>query len=281
MRLIAALWMRLLALVSVARAGRQAADWFSTIRALPIVDPRAADVAALAELSFCESPHGEIALHRWPQPSKPKLLVAHGWSDGYANLASLVIALSQAGFDVYAADMPGHGRSPGTMSNMGEFICTIRHVDRFVGGFHAVVAHSLGACCAALATSPSIVAGGAPLRAKRLALLAPPDCVHDFVEQFQDALWLPHPVRDAMEREFCRRVGGDYRLMSAAAALAAYEGKALVIHDRDDRRVPVSDFTAIKAAAGFHRFHETSGLGHRRILLDEDVMTHIVEFLTE
>jgi hypothetical protein len=53
----------------------------------------------------------------------------------------------------------------------------------------------------------------------------------------------------------------------------------LVVHDRDDPEVPLAAGSAV-AEAWRARLDVTSGLGHRRILRDEAVVSAVVEFVT-
>src|SRR3712207_7030695 len=53
----------------------------------------------------------------------------------------------------------------------------------------------------------------------------------------------------------------------------------LVVHDRDDAYTPVADGAAIAAAWPDARLRVTSGLGHRRILRDPEVVAEAVEFV--
>ena len=53
----------------------------------------------------------------------------------------------------------------------------------------------------------------------------------------------------------------------------------LVFHDRDDAEVPWSDGAAIAGAWPGARLVTTAGLGHRRILRDERVVSQAVAFV--
>jgi hypothetical protein len=53
----------------------------------------------------------------------------------------------------------------------------------------------------------------------------------------------------------------------------------LVVHDRRDRETPWTDGEAIATAWPQARLLSTQGLGHRRILADDDVIRYTVDFL--
>ncbi len=53
----------------------------------------------------------------------------------------------------------------------------------------------------------------------------------------------------------------------------------LVVHDRTDTSTPVSDGSAIAAAWPGARLHLTTGLGHRRLLRDPEVVSLVAAFI--
>lgn len=273
-------WFGLLSAISPAVAGRHAARLYLKTRPHPVTAEGASDVMASAEHSTLPWKGDAIALYRWPRPDASRVLVVHGWSDCCANLAPLIVALRDAGFDVYGVDMPGHGKNPHRLTTMVEWTRGLRTVAATSGTWHAVIGHSLGAACAALATQKDLPLAEPAMIAKRLALLAPPDRVRDATLMFAKLMGLSPQVTDVLDEELCKRAGADYRNMSTAEALAHYEGGALVIHDVDDRRVPITDFHAEQQAAPRHDYVETRGLGHRRILSDASVIKRVVAFVS-
>ncbi|MDR3417734.1 MAG: alpha/beta hydrolase [Nevskia sp.] len=62
-----------------------------------------------------------LYVHRWlsPQSARSTLLVVHGMAEHGARYARLADALNAAGWDVYAMDWPGHGRSVNSAAELG------------------------------------------------------------------------------------------------------------------------------------------------------------------
>ena len=54
----------------------------------------------------------------------------------------------------------------------------------------------------------------------------------------------------------------------------------LVVHDRDDRMVPWTHGAAIAEAATHGQIFSTTGLGHKGIKNEPEVVRHVVDFLT-
>jgi pimeloyl-ACP methyl ester carboxylesterase len=101
----------------------------------------------------------------------PPVYLVHGWGGCRAHLAIFVKPLVAAGHRVIAFDLPSHNESdPGALAPGRTTIVECAHAVRAVvqahGPAHAIVAHSLGAKAAALATE-----WGTPV--ERLVFLAP------------------------------------------------------------------------------------------------------------
>ena len=63
--------------------------------------------------------------------------------------------------------------------------------------------------------------------------------------------------------------------------MAGIDAPALVIHDEDDREVPMASGLALARALKGARFLRTSGLGHRAILRDDAVVADAIDFLRD
>jgi len=64
-------------------------------------------------------------------------------------------------------------------------------------------------------------------------------------------------------------------------SVATISVAALFIHDLDDRETHHSGSIALADTWPDARFHLTRGLGHRRILRDQKVIQHTVDFLQD
>jgi hypothetical protein len=60
---------------------------------------------------------------------------------------------------------------------------------------------------------------------------------------------------------------------------AVHMPPTLIVHDRADRSIPVADGIAIAEAWPTARLHVTSGLGHRRLLREPEVVGAVVDFI--
>jgi len=212
-----------------------------------------------------------LAIWRWGKG--PAVLLVHGWGSRASRLASFVTPLTDSGFSVVAFDAPGHGASAGRLSSLPQFISAIQAVAREIGGVEAIVAHSMGGAATTLAM-------GRGLRTGRAVFLAPAADPAGYSERFAATLGLSTDVLARMRRSIEHRFGQkwwDFDVLSAARTMTA---PLLVFHDRDDADVAWTDGAAIASAWPGAELVSTTGLGHRRIVHDPEVVSRAVAFVT-
>jgi len=215
---------------------------------------------------------GRLAVWRWG--AGPTILLVHGWGSRGARLGDFVAPLTRAGFSVLAFDAPGHGASAGRLSSLPQFIAAIRAIGERLGPLHAVVAHSMGGAATTLAMARG-------LDVKRAVFLAPAADPAGYSERFASVFGLTDKVVSRMKRGLERRFGIAWKDFDALAAAATLSAPLLVIHDSDDRDVPLADGASVAAAWPGARLVTTNGLGHRRIVHDPAVVERAVAFLAE
>jgi pimeloyl-ACP methyl ester carboxylesterase len=202
----------------------------------------------------------------------------HGWGGSGGQLGAFVEPLLRAGYRVVAFDAPSHGASaPGPGGPRGstllEFAEALRVVVEANGPARAVVAHSLG--CSAVAAA---LRDG--LAADRVVFLAPMADPRPYTHQFARRLGFGERVRVRMVERIERRVGvpmSHFDLPAMARQMTP--PPLLVVHDRDDREIGWSGGRDVSRAWPAARLLLTSGLGHRRILRDPEVVAQVVEFV--
>jgi pimeloyl-ACP methyl ester carboxylesterase len=215
---------------------------------------------------------GPSGLAAWTWGSGPAVLLVHGWSSRGAHLGAFVPPLIAAGYSVVAFDAPAHGDSPGRTTTIPQMAAALREVARVVGDVHGLVAHSIGGPVSSLALRDG-------LRARRVVFLAPAAEPSLFTQRFGERLGLgPLVVRGLRERAE-RRVGLSFEQLDLRALAPTMTTPLLVLHDREDDEVPWSQGAAIAERWPGARLVTTTGMGHRRILRDPDVVAQAVDFL--
>lgn len=209
-----------------------------------------------------------------PGPHGPVVLLLHGWG-GYAQqMLPLAKALIAQGLRPVLVDLPAHGRSEGSTSNLPQFARAIEYLTaRLQQQGHevrAVVAHSLAANALAYAAARG-------LAVPRLALLAPPASPYAYTRLFAMVFGLSEETRARLQQRVEAREGILMRQFEPAAVGPRVAQPTLIVHDREDRINRFADAEAFRDAIASARLLETSGLGHTRLLRDEGVVQAVVD----
>jgi pimeloyl-ACP methyl ester carboxylesterase len=208
-------------------------------------------------------------------PHGPIVLLIHGWGGHARQMLPLAEALAQRGLRPVLVEMPAHGRSAGSVSNLPQFARAIDYAAaRLLQEGHrlrAVVAHSLAANAAAYAASRG-------LGVERLVLLAPPASPRDYTRYFAHVFGLSETTRAAMQKRIEAREGILMPQFEPDAVGSRIRVPTLVVHDRDDSINRFADGQAYTHAIRGAQLVATQGLGHRRILKDAEVLGKVAIF---
>ncbi len=203
-------------------------------------------------------------------------LLLHGWGGHAGQMLALADMLRAQGILPVIIEMPAHGRSAGSTSNLPQFARVLEYVSaRLVQqGYvlHAVLAHSLAANASAYAASRGTAMS-------RLVLLAPPASPLEYTRLFARAFGLRESTRAAMQRRIESREGILMPQFEPPAVGARVRAPTLVVHDRQDSINLFADGVAYCDAIAGARLLATEGLGHRRILKDETVLREVAAFM--
>jgi pimeloyl-ACP methyl ester carboxylesterase len=205
--------------------------------------------------------------------SGPLVLLVHGWEGRGTQLGRFVEPLLRAGFRVIALDLPAHGESAGTRTDLIECTEALRKVGRDVGPVAGIITHSFGGAITTLALERG-------LDARVVVLIASPSSIDDVLRRFEQLIGLSvagaRAFRSAIERQTRVKLA-DVEIFERVAGLQV---PALIVHDRGDREVPFHDAERLAARWPGSTLVATTDLGHRRILKDDDVIARAVAFVS-
>ena len=199
----------------------------------------------------------------------PIILAAHGWGGRAHVFGDLIPTLVSTGFRVVSFDAPGHRRL-GQRTNMLEYSSAIRLVARRIGPVLGIIGHSFGAYT---------VAYTAPLLPdiEGVALIGAPDRLDFMLDYAQEMLTLPNLIMESLERRIEKLSGMPVEEHSVKAYLKGSTFPKLLIHDTDDKDVPVERARNLVDQIDAS-YEETTGFGHHRILQSEVVATKLAKF---
>ena len=219
----------------------------------------------------------KVAVYSWGEGEETLILV-HGWASRGTRLGHLAEPLNKKGYRVISFDMPAHGDSEGKTANLFDGSEIISQLCEKFSPVRAIIGHSFGG----MALSNAIHRH--KLKIERVVIIASPFTMDYIVESFRIFINITTKVCDTMIARIQKRFkeSRDLDVFELSVDSFANELKMpfLVIHDREDRDVPYDQGEGYANSLPNVEFVTTTGLGHRRILRDPEIINKIVEFIS-
>lgn len=219
-----------------------------------------------------------IAAFEWGEASGPLVMLIHGWNGRGTQLSPFAKNLIQNKFRVVALDGPGHGDSPpgpDGMTNPVHFAQFIIDAQKELDpqGAHSVIAHSFGGGC-------SVLAAQRGLKTKSLVLVASPAFYERVVDFFAKGLGLDDKTKEKFIARIIKITNLHPREINIGMIGKTLQLPLFIVHDKDDNAVDYASATAIHEQWPGSKLLPTEGLGHRRIMKDQNVLREVSDFIS-
>ena len=245
-------------------------QWFKTHR--HHAPEREVAWASTARQINIPSEHGELNALIWPSAG-PKIVLVHGWSGRASQMGAFAKPLNDAGFEVIAVDLPGHGASYGNTGSIPVSAQALSDVEQHFGSIHALIGHSFGGAVCLLA-----VAEG--LQVQAVVTIGSPSKLEWLLDIYVKYLHFGSTAKRKLAQLLEQKLGADiWKRCDVEFTGPDFKTKVMVIHDSNDKEVPEYHADIIANACSA-KLLKTSGLGHRRILRNQAVMEEIVNFVS-
>ncbi|HML28880.1 MAG TPA: alpha/beta fold hydrolase [Hyphomicrobium sp.] len=228
------------------------------------------------------TPVASIQTYRFdPDQNVPRgtILVVHGWTGEASFMTAIAEPIRRAGFRVVLLDLPAHGLSDASSTNLIECARATAAVATHFGPIEAIVAHSFGGMISLVATE-----GRAPMHGmldiRRFVFVASPNRLLQVTDDFARHWGLTMAGQKAFEHRLERVGGRALECFAIAKLLPAVGAEALVIHDHDDQDVSFESATEIVHDAAGAELLPFQGFGHRNVLFAPPVVRAIVSYLS-
>jgi pimeloyl-ACP methyl ester carboxylesterase len=243
------------------------------VRPARVREPRRAERLEGVEPETVESSAGPVTA--WRVGSGPAVLLVHGWQDDNSLWSPLIDELAIRGRALIAFDLPAHGMSGGDWGLGSEGTDGVHAVAGALGPIDAVVGHSFGAGCAALAMAEGFAVSravfiGTPLMTGGNRWL-----------RNADRRGVSHEVAEAAQRIYDERQGTFRASYSGRTAIPALDVDLLLVHSTDDERYSFSDAAETAPLCRRADLFTVHGLTHRRTARDPDVVSRVADFVTK
>lgn len=214
-----------------------------------------------------------IRTYHWPGEGESVLLI-HGWEGQAGNFADIIRRLIETGVDIHAFDAPAHGLSSQGRTSPIEFAELVAHL---VGqlGVKRTVSHSFGGVAISYALFQN-----RELSLDRAVLITTPDRFSDRIADVAEKVGVSQKVRKRLVQRM-QNANIDVSKFNVSDFVKHIDvSHALILHDREDRVIPISQSRNVHLNWPQAEFVEVEGTGHFRILRTPHVIDHIVDFIT-
>jgi len=217
--------------------------------------------------------NGTIRLYEWGDGDKTVLFI-HGWEGQAGNFADLVEEFLKHDYKIFAFDGPSHGFSSSGHTSLFEFTELVGVLIEKYEVKH-LVSHSFGG----VATTYALYENQ-HLEIEKYCLLTTPDKFSERIQEVSDKAGITEKVKNLLIERLQNETGKNVFALNVSDFVKEINvKKALIIHDKNDRVIPISKSKNVRANWPQSSFEEVEGTGHFRILRDERVIKSVIGFL--
>lgn len=204
--------------------------------------------------------------------SKTKVLLAHGWSGRGTQLYEIADKLLENGMMVIAFDAPAHGQSGGKRTYLLDNLKVTEHIATNYGPFEAAIGHSFG----------GITLLNVQAKEKffeKIVTIGIEGSMNKIIDNFVKRIELSARVSEGIKKKIRNDYNKDAETISGNHAAKNIDIPVFVLHDAKDRDVDVSSAFKLRQNLKQGFLTITNGLGHRKILRDQQVINKIIAFI--
>lgn len=212
--------------------------------------------------------------YSWGDSSKPYVLLVHGWAGRATQFRKFIHPLNDRGYRVVGPDGPAHGRSDGMKTSILEFEMMFTAVFTKFGQPAAIITHSFGGAAVLYAAMH-----GLPV--DKLINIASPCIADEILKTYLRAINGSWSSAERFKRFVIRRTGKPFEEFTALHAVKNLPMpiRLLIVSDEEDKDVIFRHAEELLKAYPSAQLMKTTGLGHTRILKDEQVIARTLEFI--
>ena len=199
------------------------------------------------------------------------VLFVHGWSGRATQFYKFAELFTKYGYRIISFDAPGHGKSTGSTTSVVEFADIIGYLaDNY--NVKTLIGHSLGGVASLLAISQGTAADN-------LLMISSPSIADEIISEFLERINGSPKSGNEIRNYIQRLTDKPFEHFMSLHLIKSVSGINLrLIHDDLDNQVPISHAHKLLEEYPGAKLLKTTGLGHNRILADDEVVKESLRF---
>ena len=218
------------------------------------------------------------------------VICSHGFEGRGTNFFKFIPKLTEKGFRVLAPDYPLHGNTGGTEAGLHGLGWSLNCILNYIKEPVILLSHSLGIN----ATTFNYYISDEKTRnqIKGFVGIGTSDITNEYFIDLGRSLGGDDYTNNLFIEKVSERFGINSRYLDVSDIIRYFNYPCLIVHDENDRELSVN--CAINVSKHIQErfqtykigdkeypcFHKTKGLGHRRILRDDNVVKVVVDFIS-
>ena len=204
----------------------------------------------------------------------PVILLVHGWAGRATQFRKIISALVHENFRVIAFDGPAHGKSQGRATNIQEFEEALKKIYDKAGVPEGIIAHSFGGGAVLYAAMNG-------LSVKKLINIASPTIGDEIIHTYLKTIHASPGTARFFKAYIQKTTGKEFDEFTGLHFIRkiTQDMNLLLVHDENDPEVPIDHAVELMKSYPRATLLKTSGLGHTRILKEDEVIKRCVSFM--
>lgn len=204
----------------------------------------------------------------------PVVLLVHGWAGRATQFRKIIYALVNANFRVVGFDGPAHGHSEGRSTNILEFEEALKNIYAKTGVPEGIIAHSFGGGAVLFAAMNGLIV-------KKLINIATPTIGDEIINTYLKTINGSSSTAQFFKSYILRNNGKPFDEFTGLHFIRNIKQDIdlLLVHDENDQDVAINHALELMKYYPQAKLFKTRGLGHTRILKDEEVVKRCVKFM--
>ncbi len=246
------------------------------------LSPQEKQMLKAAEKFEFKSGDDMLTGYKWGQG--PTIVFVHGWAGRGIQFHSHFQSFIDTGYSIITFDQAGHGNSVGRDSNYFKFsnaVYDLMHQYKEID-VSAIVAHSLGASAVInylWRRKKSKNKDSKATKEIKLAFIAPALSLIETLNNAFITYGVPLRILNSLLCDIEKKTGHIFQEENPKDLIQTIGSDILILHDTKDRAVSYEESWKASLLQNNIRLISTQGLGHIRILRDEEMVKEIHAYI--